>query len=152
MQCEMEFYLFVSSSDSIQTATGNVYHDFTVTLPKIINLPNKSLSGDILKWGVALCDIYTHGVQFSNRYFNIAVMSDIIEQSYLKGRYAPVLRILPGEEAAGTSLHSTYHIELSTSSLSSIRVFLVELSGKTLPLHTSSSVLSCTLHFQATHL
>lgn len=148
----MEFYLFISSSDGIQSSPLNVYHDFTVTLPKFIKLPPNSDSGDRLKWSVALCDIYIQGVQFPNKYFNIAVMCDIIEQSYLKGGYAPVLRILPGEQADGASLYTTYHIELSTYSFSSIRIFLSELAGKSLPAHTSSSVLSCTLHFQATHL
>ena len=144
----MEFYLFLSSSDGKNMHPNNSYHDFTITLPKMVHLPNMDKHGVEIKWSMALCEIYLQLRDAMDKSYNIAVMCDLVEQSYLNSSYAPVIRIFPGETIETASLFSTYNIQLSTNSFSSVRIYLQDLSGLTLPNQFGSTVLSCVLHFQ----
>lgn len=148
----MEFYMFINSSDNIETHPNNCYYDFTITLPKIYHIPKVNQSGQQIVWRVALCDINLSNVAILETAFNIAVMTDLVEQSYLKGGFAPVLRILPANSAQAASLYTVYYISTVKQSFSTIRIYLQELSGKSFPFKTEDTSLSCCLHFQATPL
>jgi len=145
--------MFLNSSDNIEDRPNNEYYDFTITLPKTYHFANvTNQTGDGVVWPVALCDIQLSSAFNLDPSFNIAVMTDIVESSYLNAGFAPVLRIIPASSVQAASLYSLYYISTVKQSFSSIRIYLQELSGKPFPFKTEEASLSCCLHFQASLL
>lgn len=90
--------MFLNSSDNIETRPNNKYYDFTITLPKTYHIANvTNQTGDQVVWRVALCDIHLSSAFNIDPSFNIVVMTDIVEHSYLNGGFPSVLRIFPSE-------------------------------------------------------
>ena len=87
--------------------------DFTTLLPNEVSLPNKDKSGNDLEWGVAITDFAIEGGEaLFGGGENYAVLSDLAGESFIKGRYLPVLRIIKEETFLVTSLSlfpTTFH-------------------------------------------
>lgn len=91
-------YLFINSEDSLTIYPNNTGDNFTVELPKPIQLESED-------WRVAVTEIKSDK---GNGYYIICC--DIVEESYIKDKYLPVLR------AGGqTSFTNPYYLKIRTN-------------------------------------
>jgi hypothetical protein len=149
--CELDsFYLFVTSADSKDVHSDNHFADFTVELPRQIELHTNRVGGN--EWSVALTDIaiMVNGNLRSSLHPTIIALCDLVEDSHLSGKHVPLLRILPGDIARGGSLQIAQYMRVNRHTFSRLRI---RLTDPTLtPIHKDSehedNLLACTLHFQ----
>lgn len=149
-----EFFMFVASDDNNTISSTNTYADFTLLLPKAIDLPSVNEHNEKLKWTVALSDINTNGFTEQEGDWSdidVVILTDIIQESYIANGYLPVLRCFPQKTLLGTSLALPYYMKLISNRIESIRIQLMSMRGPSLPSHIASkSLTTCTLHFLAT--
>lgn len=144
--------MFLHSEDSLDANPNNSYSDFTVILPTVLQLADCDSAGMKIHWTVALCEVHLQSGIDSDTSHTIALMTDIVEQSYLNGGYAPVLRIFPADSIESSSLYTPYYIALAQNTFASIRIYLQPIKRNAPPLNRSSrATLSCCLHFQPNH-
>lgn len=147
--CETEsFYLFVSSADSKDIYVDNCFGDFTVELPKLIDLP-PSWDG-CYEWNVALIDVTTNtanGNVASSLLPTVLVLCDVVKESHLMGKQIPLLRILPGESVTTASVSIPQYMKLHQHTFNRLRIRLVNTNLEPIG-KDSNRILACTLHFQ----
>ena len=139
--------------------------DFTTHLPKEITLKQFDMQNNPIRWSLALTDFL---ISYSNEEYgknvieyeivdkvethsnikNISyiVLTDLVSESYLKGRFLPILRIFYPEVHETTPLIVPYYFPVNTHSFKSVRIYFFSEEDIS-PLYTYREVkLSCTLH------
>lgn len=144
-----EHFLFLASDDQEGITERNAYNDFNIILPAPLLLANRNSSGEVLHWRVALTDLYLEHPDYSFLdNCHVAVLCDIVGDSYIANTYSPVLRMFPRGDLAVGSLAVPYYLTVHHSRIESIRISLLALRGATLPTHVrGKSLLGCSLHF-----
>ena len=124
-------YLFLSSKDSLHTHPSNTCWDFTVTLPKTLNLNGK--------WVCSLADIaYSNKLKGKDLY----IFCDLCEGSCIQGKILPILRIVDRSE----TFIKLYDMDVSRSQISQLRLYI---TGSDLQKPSfSSESLKCTLRLR----
>ena len=142
-------YLFLTSTDGLDVYPQNNCTDFTVDFPNPIEL-NSDKTLIMQEWHVALIDININlPISLKN---SVIVMCDLVENSYIKGKRLPLLRILPGAMLDGASLHIPYYMKLNTTSFRSLRIYLLDINFESIENEISEDITStCTLHFLPHH-
>jgi hypothetical protein len=124
-------YLFLSRDDSVETYPENNSWDFTVTLPKTIDL--------VGSWMCALTEIsYSNKLKGKELY----VFCDLCEGTYAQGRILPLLRIV---NKSGTFTH-LYDMRMSRSQISQVKIYIRGGDLRVPPF--SSESLRCTLRLR----
>jgi len=153
-----EFFIFLSSNDSVNKFTTNNPFDFTVELPRPIELH----SHERYYWTVALSDIYFHLEQTESPFISpfVHVMCDIVSPSIIRNGYKPVLRSFSIREAsrvnstlisASNSLFLPQYFPIISSNFNRIRIYLTDHNLQNINnINNSSGELTCSLHFQMT--
>lgn len=146
-----EHFLFIASDDAIGIYPGNIYSDFTITLPRGLELASTNSIGERLKWTVAITDIYiAHSDIETLSSCDIAILSSVVDESYIGNDYLPILRIFPRAGVTSNSLAIPFYMGTNTNRIESIRTQLITLRGGSLPKHIeNSSITGCSLHFMA---
>ena len=153
-QVAESFYLFLTSQDSEHIYKNNNFCDFIVELSNVTHLVTKGKNCNS-EWSVALTDvaIIANGNQKSSLALpSVIITCNLLEETHLKGRHVPLLRILPGALVSGTSLQMPYYMKINSNTFSRIRIQLLD--GNLDPIQVSekdaddNTFLSCTLHFQ----
>ena len=94
-----ECFVFLASDDQDVLTSGNTYNDFTLTLPRPLELERRSESGALLHWTVALTEIYVEHQDYEQLdSCDIAVLCNAVVDSYIANTYSPVLRTFPRGE------------------------------------------------------
>ena len=126
-------YIFLSSTDSIQTHPLNDATDFTITLPHPIDLRNG-------KWSCSLIDIDTDDKDGESG--RITVFCDICECSYVNDSMLPILFV--GREFA--PIARPLRISARSVIVSQIRIYL---KGSIVDEHSfASKTVRCTLQLK----
>ena len=108
-----EFYIFLTSRDSLKFHPENKSHTFTVELPERLNL-----SGI---WEVAICDFSTSEVPSET----LMVFSDICDHSFVKDSLHPILRmILPCHRCRSHVFTNKYYVRVGQKSLGRIMIYI----------------------------
>lgn len=143
--------------------------DFTTNFPKEFNLKHVDEQNNPIRWQIALTDFMISSkveeseeemtergergetedgksVLILNK-FPYLVMSDLVGESYLRGRFSPILRIFyPELNEATTPFILPYYFPLNTNRFNSIRLHFYKEEDLT-PLYAIGEVkVSCTLH------
>ena len=121
--------MFINWQDSSEFHPSNNPNNFIVDLPKSLLLEGK--------WEVALTDIKVKSSKKSTFY----LLSDICEESFLKGSRYPVLRRVYSKEA---EYNLPYYVDVNKSEVQSIRLILLDQNLN--PLNLSD--IECTLHLR----
>lgn len=146
-----EQFFFLSSKAAEEYFPSSSYVDFTTPLPNQITLPSHDHQCNPLHWSIALTDFAVEGrKRLFSKHTSFVVLCDLVRESYIRGRYSPVLRIIREESYPVTSLSIPYYIPLNTLSFNSIRIYLQTEDLQAIPITGSNSNLSCTLHLMAT--
>lgn len=146
-----EYFFFLSSKDSRKIYPSSSYADFTTHLPNQVTLPTHDAHCNPIRWSVAITDFAVEGkLKLFSKHSSFVVLCDLASESYIRGRYSPVLRIIREESYPVTSLSLPYYIPLNTLSFNSIRIYLLTEELQSIPYSESSLNLSCTLHMVAT--
>lgn len=145
--------------------------DFTTYLPKEILLSQFDSQNNPVRWSLALTDflitssneeyVYSENdhcadedehnnnkvatrSDLKNRPY--IVLTDLVSESYLKGRFLPILRIFYPEVHEATPLIVPYYFPVNTNSFNSVRIYFFNEEDLS-PLYTYRELkLSCTLH------
>lgn len=146
-----DLYFFLSSKASAHLLPNSSSLDFTTILPKQVHLPRWDQTGNLLQWKIAITDFAIEKKEslFANT-ATFAVLCDLAGESYIRGRYLPVLRIVKEEAFPVTSLSLPYYITLNTQSFNSIRIYVLGEDLQAIAGDSRSVQLTCTLHIQAT--
>ena len=146
--------MFISSEDSRDIFTNNSYFDFIVQLPSYVTLPECSALGWKQSWHIAITEISL--VAKEKKYISrlptgCTVLCNLVSDSYLRGRLAPVLRILNAESELTASLGLSYYMPVHSNarSFNEIRIRLTDTELKPLDFERwpSQGILSVALHF-----
>lgn len=121
-------YLFLSSDDC-KDKFDNKYFDFVTELPSYIDLSQTCGLGWQRDWRIAITEValLTEGQRYiSSLPTDCAILCNLVSDSYLKGRYAPLLRILSAGDELKASVGSTYYMSIRSSarSFNEIRISL----------------------------
>jgi hypothetical protein len=85
-----EFYLYLYCGESLSTHVNNHAGDFVVDLPKTYLLEGR--------WECALTELTLH-LQTERRTERLYLCSDLVQDSYLKNTFLPILRSVdPAQE------------------------------------------------------
>ena len=108
-----DFYLFLSSKDSLSFHPNNKGHSFIVELPERVNL-----DGD---WEIALCDFY-HNSEVNEI---LHVFCDLCDYNYIGNSLEPIIRtIYPNNSSSDFQFSSNYYISVKNKSLNRIKVYI----------------------------
>lgn len=155
------FYLFLSSTDSVNIHKHNNYKEFWVEFDEIVELEQSCGFGFSQQWQVALTDLTidwpsddSNGsigrVTTQTIPEEVVVLTDLCEPSYIHGTKASILRNIGSGSEIGGSLYNTYYIGVVPISFNRIKI---ELRNRQLePLTIAKGwpregKLKCTLHF-----
>ena len=116
-----EYYMFLSSGDSRDVFSGNHFADFTTELPELHNF------GDSFDWSVALTEVSFESASQTSLPHGVVVLSDMVGRSFIRERYAPVLRHIPSSLLSlSTSLFQPHYVALTTLRLKRVRLYLTD--------------------------
>jgi hypothetical protein len=136
-------YIYSQHTDSLLIFGDNKPYNFTVVLPKRLNLQGR--------WGCALKELYLECGQTSTSH--AFVCSDICEPSFVNGEEVSVLRgVELGEGKSVKVSHifqQPFYIPLSKKEINSITITLRR-GDSALSLATEVLRLRCTLHLTQT--
>ena len=140
------FYMFITSKDCLDVHPDNDFADFTIQLPRPIDLRGDGGGG--VDWEMALIDVAIVTNKGFSLYQTVVFMCDLVESSHLRDRQIPLLRILPGPLVNGSSVQIPYYMKLNTLSFASLRIYLTDDELKPILTNEDNLTLTCTLHFQ----
>ena len=130
-----QFYLFVSSSDSLEYFPDNKPCDFNVKLPQTLELTGT--------WTCSLRDIKC--VTTSDK--DLYVYSDFLQDSYVNNKKLPLLQYISGEQGKVVrNFDGSICPRLARRDLSSIHVYIRDSKMNSAPLTGERT--TCTLHFE----
>lgn len=148
------FYLFVSSTDSVDLYPANTFDNFIVDLGRTYDLTE--YCGWREKWNMALVEAALHTNEGESQHFpqDIIVTCDLASPSFIYGTERCILRpIVGGEFSHSASLYQSYYIGLSQLRFHKLRIELKDRNLSPLDLSQfkgrgKQNRLSCTIHFQ----
>ena len=148
-----DFYFFLSSKASRHLLPNSSSLDFTTILPNQVHLRRWDQDGAPLRWTIAITDFAIENKEslFANT-ATFAILCDLASESYIRGKYLPVLRIVKEEAFPVTSLSLPYYIGLNNLSFNSIRIYVLGEDLQTIIGDNLTTHVSCTLHIQAMRL
>lgn len=135
---EKEHFLFITSEDSKDQHPGNTASDFTIELPRPLNLDGN--------WACSIRE-----VQFPNNLDTPVayICADLCQESLTCDTYYPVLRVVPTSPSKSvTTLTFTtpYYITVKQDKLQRFRIFIRGVQLR--PAKFKSGLFSCTLHLK----
>ena len=122
-------YLYVSPADSKLLYSDNKVSDFTVDLPKSLELNGRWLCA-LVEWGM--------NIQVKN---NLYVYCDIVQNSVIHGKLSPMLRIMKN-----SVISDPYYIPVTREYVDRIRFSVRTIDDKPLP--TKLTELYLVLHLK----
>ena len=125
-------YQFLSSTDSSVNYPGNVWYDFSIDLPRVLEVDES--------WECALLDIKCIPEIRSD----FIVFSDIVKQSYIGNTSASVLRVVHSWDSV---FALPYYIPVARTAISHVRIYIRDLETGNIP-SESVSRLTCTLGYR----
>ena len=135
------FYLFLSSQDSLDVRKNNSSSDFWIQLPKTFSLDGQWLC--CLKQVSFTCD-------FKPKTQRLYLCSDIVEESYVRNTLLPVVRNIEIYNESKNYLTEKFedgtYLPVNVTHLTSVRVYLRDSDLK--PVQFDSNNLHCLLHFK----
>ena len=148
----MSFYVFLSSSDSLDVYPGNTYDNFIVELDKEVRLEEHTGLAFSQRWTVALTELTLSPISDDQQDLpeSIVVGSDLAEPSYINGTGYALLRTLAATKEITASLYQPYYMGVSKLHFRRIRITLKnsELGRLTVAKGwPEKAVVKCTLHF-----
>lgn len=150
----MGFYVYMTSEDSVSMFPDCTYYDFVVQLPSYINLSESCSFGWQQSWHIGISDIslIVEGQRFiSSLPTDCVILCNLLTESYLRGRFAPVLRILPAGSELSATVGSIYYkqVHSNAQSFNEIRIQVRDSALKPLDLAKwpKKGKLCLTLHF-----
>ena len=137
-----QYYLFLASEDSSEYFPNNKGYDFTIELPRILELEGK--------WECALINFSTD--KKSEDLSDMYVFCDIVQESYVRNSNLPILTVVRYVtkrkfEHNLTVDHVLYH-KISRSNISSLRIYITDSDLNNVSLLTGTS--KCILHLRKT--
>jgi hypothetical protein len=127
-----DFYLHLSSNDSIKYYPENRASNFTIHLPEEIKLEGN--------WLCALTEI----VLPTPKYIDIIICCDAVQHGFVIDKKIPLLRRLL-KRGKYNEFINRFYIPVISRTLNSINIYVLDKEGKELSF--DSGRLSCTLHF-----
>ena len=131
---ERQFYVHLSSRDSMQYFPGNNTSRFTVKLPEILHLNGQ--------WEVALCEIGLPKAKPQPK--KLLVCSEICNESIIGEKRLPLLRVVTGKVPA--SFRTLQYIPVRPQDIERITLYIASATGA--PVSFDQGECSCTLHFK----
>ena len=136
-----DFYLFVSSQDSLDVHKNNSSSDFWFQIPKTYSLERQRSCA--LKQVSFSCD-------FKPKTRRLYLCSDIVEKSYVRNTLLPVVRNIEIYNKSRKYLTETFeegvYLPVNITHLTSVRVYLWDSDLK--PVEFDSNDLHSLLHFK----
>ena len=127
-----EFYLYLYCGESISTHVNNHPGDFVVDLPKTYLLEGR--------WECALTELTLHP-QTERRTERLYLCSDLVQDSYLKNTFLPVLRSVDPTQEGTLDLEfgRPYYTRMRQMELNRVRIFIRDdrLQNRSTVLHAS---------------
>ena len=133
------FYLFVSSSDSLNVHENNVGSDFIVQLPQTYHLDGK--------WECALIEA-SFVPDFEEQTDQILICTNVIAPSYVKNTSRRVLRRIEilQEDKTDLTFNQKFYFDVNQTELSRLNIYVLneelQLAG------FKVDKVNCTLHFR----
>ena len=115
---EGDFYIFLSSKDSLRYHPDNKGYNFTVELPKRVELRGN--------WKVALCDIFLNE-KISD---TLMVYSDICDYSFVRDSLEPILRMVMPNNKRSQIFSYRFYLGVRQSNLGRIKIYIKDSSFK----------------------
>ena len=113
---EGDFYIFLSSKDSLRFHPDNKGYNFTVELPERVELRGN--------WKVALCDIF-----FNEKISDtLMVCSDICDDSFARDSLEPILRMVMPNNKRSQIFSDTFYLGVRQSNLGRIKIYIKDSS------------------------
>ena len=110
---QVDFYLFISSRDSIKFHAENKPHTFILELAERLNLPGR--------WMVALSDINLN-VNVNDCLY---VFCDICDISYVRNSMRPILRMIyPTQSSMSYTFPDRYYIPIVQRNFSRLQIYM----------------------------
>lgn len=153
-----DFFIFLSSLDSVDKFKTNNPFDFTVELPKPITIHNQ----ERYYWSVSMSDISIHLDHAESSYNSpfVHVMCDIVSVSIIRNAYKPLLRSFSTRVEGRTnrtfltatnSLYIPQYFPIINNHFNRIRIYLTDHNLKNINyIIPNTGELTCSLHFQMT--
>ena len=148
------FYCYISSDDSKALYTDNSYFDFIVQFPSYIKLEESCSLGWKQYWHIGITEIsliLDTQRSITSLPTSCVILCNLLSESYLRGSYAPVLRILPGGTELSASLGSVYYkqVHSNAQSFNELRIQIKDPDLKPLAFEKwpRNAKISMTLHF-----
>ena len=141
-----DFYLFLSSQDSLDVCKNNNTSEFWIQLPKTYSLEGQ--------WLCALKQVsFTRFTcDFKPKTRRLYLCSDIVEESYVRNTLVPVVRNIEIYNKSKKYLTENFeydtYLSVNVTHLTSVRVYLRDSDLK--PVQFDSNDLHCVLHFKKT--
>ena len=139
-----ELYLFLSSKDSTNIYPQNNCCHMKIDLPEPLKLMTEGEHG--CYWTVALTDITITDTGTLPEV--VIVTTNIIQDSLIRNRTRPVLRVIAKNSIDKASLYTPYYHRVNTHEINTVEISLRDLSLEQIDSVNSADVLTCTLHFQ----
>lgn len=130
-----DFYFHLFSGDSLSTHADNHAGDFVVDLPKRFLLEGP--------WECALTEL-TLSSSPEHPTHRLYVCSDIVEESYARNSFLPLLRSTEPLEEGTVEFADPYYVRLRHIDLNRVRIFIRDDQLK--PCRFKSDRVYCTLH------
>ena len=109
---EGDFYIFLSSKDSLRFHPDNKGYNFTVELPERVELRGN--------WKVALCDIF-----FNEKISDtLMVCSDICDYSFVRDSLEPILRMVMPNNKRSQIFSDRFYLGVRQSNLGRIKIYI----------------------------
>ena len=115
---EGDFYIFLSSKDSLRYHPANKGYNFTVELPERVELRGN--------WKVALCDIFLNE-KISD---TLMVYSDICDYSFVRDSLEPILRMVMPNNKRSQIFSDRFYLGVRQSNLGRIKIYIKDSSFK----------------------
>lgn len=135
-----DFYLYLSSQDSLDVRKNNNPSDFWIQFPKTYSLEGQ--------WVCALKQI-SFTCDFKPKSRRLYLCCNIVEESYVRNTLFPVLRNIEIENKSrkykSESFEEGIYIPVNVTNLATIRVSLLDADLH--PVQFESNDLHCVLHF-----
>jgi hypothetical protein len=138
-----DFYMFITSLDSKDNYPSNSYCKMSVDLQEAMELQEN----DDCYWTVGLVDIAISN-QTTLTQSNVILLCDLVDSSYIRNMYRPIMRIFSGDAAAKGSLFMPYYHKVNRLTFRTINLEFVDINLKPIIPLVKEAVLACTLHFQ----
>ena len=134
-----EFYLYLYCEDLLSTHVNNHAGDFVVDLPKTYLLEGR--------WECALTELTLHP-QKKRRPERLYLCFDLVQDSYLKNTFLPVLRSVDptSEGTLDLEFRRPYYTRMRQMELNRVRIFIRD--DRLQPCRFKLDRLYCTLHLR----